>query len=69
MVASGKMRDVAFWSEYRPNVDSKACDRDNRRHRRAACGGCFLGWNINQVSRGKGPLGTRVFGVREVKGE
>ena len=38
-------------------------------HRRAVCGGCFVGWNINQVSRGKGPLGTRVFGVREVKGE
>lgn len=25
------MKDVAFWSEYRPNVDSKACDGDNRR--------------------------------------
>lgn len=33
-------------------------------HRRAICGGCFVGWKISQVS-GKRAL----FGVREVKGE
>lgn len=62
------MRDVAFWSEYNQMLTPRPVT-ETTGHRRAICGGCYEGRNINQVSGGKGPLGTRVFGVREVKGE
>lgn len=44
----------------------------NKRHGReetsgAVHGRCFLRWDVNQAGRERGPLGTRVLGVRRVK--
>lgn len=59
------MKDVAFWSEYRPNVDSKACDGDNRRTQESN-----LWWMLRRMEHKPGQQGKRaLFGVREVKGE
>lgn len=49
------MKDVAFWSEYRANIDSKACDGDNRRTQESN-----LWWMLRRMKhkpgqRGKGP--------------